>query len=426
MANDETASNEATTEKILSVVSAQSSSVNKENTEENEKIEKQANEPKLNEQEEIERQEKLIRSIHGIPEPEIVPNLDEQPPTPEAKDEIDNEEEEKHVKMRAPRTVMVSNLSKKASEGQVSTLFGFIGEIQSIKTFPKPGVACLARVAFIQFKNGLDAGIAIHLTNTVFIDRPLIITIYQENKIPDENEGLKHITPLDANYTYGKTENADEGHGILKNENLAGRNDNALFAGHIDDSTSLDRSIHVSNLDEILVSEISLVQFLAIAGAVEKVKISNDEAFVIFKLQKAVEAAFKLNGATFLGKQLVIRSATERDALLKRVKETDKNDTMRRVLAAQTLIEDVVGAGTFQPLTKSENAVKKEKIKKERRERERNNSKSNSRDRDRSRHKRQKYKKEARDSSDRKRRRSKSNSRERSKSKKSKSKRKDR
>lgn len=353
------------------------------------------------EKDEIERQEKLIRELHGIPEPEEPDPLDEQPPTPEAKEE--DEEETEPKREIHPRSIMVSNLSKKATDEQIKTLFGFIGEIGLIKTFPKKGVACLARVAFIQFKDGLDAGIAIHLTNTIFIDRPITVSIWQENQMPNEAEGLKHITPLDANYQYGKTELAE----VIKRKE---ENKNELFAGQIDDSTILDRSVHVSNLDPIVTSEIALVQFLAIAGAVEKCKLAGDEAYIVFKLQKAVDAAFKLNGATFLGKQLKIRPATDRDELMKRVEKQDKDDTLRRVIAAQTLIEDVVGAGTDEPLNpKSE--VKRERVKKERRDRDRSRDRSRkrsrSRDRSRSRHKHKhhKTKKEYHEPRDRKRRR---------------------
>merc|ERR1712098_453129 len=92
------------------------------------------------EKDEIERQEKLIRELHGIPEPEVPDPLDEQPPTPDAKQEDDETETKREIH---PRSIMVSNLSKKATDEQIKTLFGFIGDIGLIKTFPKKGVACL-------------------------------------------------------------------------------------------------------------------------------------------------------------------------------------------------------------------------------------------------------------------------------------------
>lgn len=350
------------------------------------------------EEEEIKRQEKLLREVHGIPEPD---EMDEQPPTPENK-EMDDDEADENAGIH-PRIVMCKNLSRKASEDQVRTLFEFLGPIKELKTFPKAGVACLARVAFVQFKDGIDAGVAIHLTNTVFIDRPLQVTMWQEEKMPDEAEGFKHITPLTELTAYGKQENGEDGHNLVKNEVFVGSNPNALFAGYLEDASVLERTIHVSNLDEILVSEISLVQFLAIAGAVEKVKITGSEALVVFKQLKAIEYAFKLNGATFLGKQLVIRGANDRDKLMKKVEETDKEDTMRRVLAAQELIEDVVGVGRDdRPITKYE--TKGEYRVKRERSRDRDRRKRRSRSRDRS------------SSKKHKRRRERSRSRDRSKS----------
>ena len=380
--------------------------------------------------EEIAAQEKLIRELHGIPEPEPEKPeqeenkdeddpMDEQPPTPENKEAANDEDKPKVVH---PKTVLVTNLSKKAKENQVRTLFEFLGEIKNLKIFPKEGVACVARCAFVQFKDGINAGVAIHLSNTIFIDRPLTVTIWQENSMPNDAEGLKHIVPLSAahQFAYGKTENDETGHNVIKSElnNLATSSNGALFSMHLDDSSVLERTIHVANLDEVLVHETSLVQFMAIAGAVDKVRITGSEALIVFKLQKAVEAAMKLNGATFLGKQLVIRGAEQADQVMKKVEVTDKDDTMRRVLAAQELIEDVVGTGRDdRPLAKMEFKSEAGKIKSESgSSRRRRRSRSRSRDRSKS----KKHKKEkSRRHRDRSRSRSRDRSRSHKKSKKS-------
>lgn len=376
--------------------------------------------------EEIAAQEKLIRELHGIPEPKIPEEkieepeddpMDEQPPTPENKEAADDEGKPRIVH---PKTILVTNLSKKAKEDQVKTLFEFIGEVKNLKIFPKEGVACIARCAFIQFKDGINAGVSIHLSNTIFIDRPITVAIWQENNMPNDAEGLKHIVPLSAAKAfYGKTENDETGHNMIKKEmnNFANSTSGALFSMHLDDSSVLERTIHVANLDEVLVHETSLVQFMAIAGAVDKVRITGTEALIVFKLQKAVEAAMKLNGATFLGKQLIIRGAEQADQVLKKVEVTNKDDTMRRVLAAQELIEDVVGTGRDdRPLTKmefkSESKVKSESSSSRRRRR--------SRSRDRSRSKSKKHKRDRdRDRSRRHRDRSRSRERSHKKSKKS-------
>jgi len=369
-------------------------------------------EPELNE-EEIKRQQALIREVHGIPEPE-----EEQPPTPEGEKEEDNGEKKPKVevpehilKLDLPKIAVVSNLSKKATDVQIKTLFGFIGEVEDCATFPAKGVPCAARCAFVKFYNPYDSGVATHLTNTVFIDRPLTVEIYRESnkEMPDESTGIKYMTPLEAEATYGKTKNEADGHGIREGENLAGRGRHNYLYTTVEDTPAIERTIHVENIDGVLVSEISLIQFFTIAGEINNVKIVDDEALVEFYKGKSVEAALKLNDATFLGRKLKIRPAIERDQVLRRVKATEDEDTMRRVLAAQTLIEEVVQAENHDEAgeyIKRERVKREHKVKKERRRsrsrsrdrkhRRRRRSRSGSRDRSSSKSKHKKHKREKR------------------------------
>jgi len=366
------------------------------------------------EQKKKEEEEKLIRELHGIPEPE--PEM-ENPPTPEQKEGQEEEEKELDPSLaKLPRMVVAKNVSRKASRDQISTLFGFLGKIEDMQIFPSDGVACAARAVFLKFANPLDAGIAVHLTNTIFIDRPLQCEIFdpeeeeKKGKFPEAAEGLKHITPLEADYMYGKTENDVDGYGVKKESLISGFKQYQTM--NLEETPEMDRSVHVENLDGILVSEVSLVQFLAIAGTVQKIRITGNEAYVEFTHSKHVGHALKLNGAMFLGKPLKIRPATERDSLLKKIDETEKDDTMRRVLAAQSLIEDVVRVGVDEPPK-----VKKERVKKEHKvKRERSGSRDRSSSRRKKERRRSRSRDRSRDHKDRKRSR---RSRSRDKKKKS-------
>ena len=137
--------------------------------------------------------------------------------------------------------------------------------------------------------------------------------LYETSKtvMPSLEEGLKFITPLEAESKHGTLKNEVGGHGIVPGQNLSGRTDrgegyrgdhtimntNYLYQ-QVEDTPAIDRSVHVQNLDPILVSEVSLVQFLNIAGEVHKVRITGSEAHVEFLKSKAVENALKLDEAT--------------------------------------------------------------------------------------------------------------------------------
>ena len=64
-----------------------------------------------------------------------------------------------------------------------------MGPIADYQLYPKmqepgnPG----SKVAFIRFEQGGSVGVAQHLTNTVFIDRPLVYVPFNEGIIPEES-----------------------------------------------------------------------------------------------------------------------------------------------------------------------------------------------------------------------------------------------
>ena len=55
----------------------------------------------------------------------------------------------------------------------------------------------MIQVAFIQFKNKEDIIVALHLTNTVFIDSALQVTEWKD-EWPDQSEALIYCTPKSA------------------------------------------------------------------------------------------------------------------------------------------------------------------------------------------------------------------------------------
>ena len=55
-----------------------------------------------------------------------------------------------------------------------------------------------SRVCFVKFHDPDSAVVAQHLTNTVFVDRALIVVPYAEGVIPDETKALSLLAPANA------------------------------------------------------------------------------------------------------------------------------------------------------------------------------------------------------------------------------------
>ena len=94
---------------------------------------------------------------------------------------------------------------------QMHTLFSFLGKIEDLRLYPSlrwehkkqskdltfdfifrdASVSIQSRCCYLKF---LDEGvlpISLHMTNTVFIDRAIIVQPFHSNEIPDELAGLE-------------------------------------------------------------------------------------------------------------------------------------------------------------------------------------------------------------------------------------------
>ncbi|XP_006009582.1 serine/arginine-rich splicing factor 11 isoform X1 [Latimeria chalumnae] len=96
--------------------------------------------------------------------------------------------------------IQVTNVSPSASSEQMRTLFGFLGKIDELRLFPpdESPLPVTSRVCFVKFHEPDSAVVAQHLTNTVFVDRALIVVPYAEGVIPDETKALSLLAPANA------------------------------------------------------------------------------------------------------------------------------------------------------------------------------------------------------------------------------------
>ncbi|CAL8406121.1 unnamed protein product [Arctogadus glacialis] len=81
--------------------------------------------------------------------------------------------------------VQVTNLSSAVSSEQMATLFGFLGDIEELRLYPPDNapIAFSSKVCYIKYREPSSVGVAQHLTNTVLIDRALIVVPCAEDDL---------------------------------------------------------------------------------------------------------------------------------------------------------------------------------------------------------------------------------------------------
>ncbi|KAM4575297.1 serine/arginine-rich splicing factor 11 [Fundulus diaphanus] len=96
--------------------------------------------------------------------------------------------------------VQVTNVSPSTTSEQMRTLFGFLGTIEELKLFPPDDspLPVTSRVCFVKFNEPESVGVSQHLTNTVFVDRALIVVPFAEGVIPDESKAMSLLAPANA------------------------------------------------------------------------------------------------------------------------------------------------------------------------------------------------------------------------------------
>ncbi|KAL7667713.1 hypothetical protein ACOME3_010481 [Neoechinorhynchus agilis] len=107
--------------------------------------------------------------------------------------------------MNAVHVVQIANISLNSSNDQFYTLFSSVGPIEEYVLYPTTEERCAsvaARVGYIRFKYSDCARMAVHLTNTMFLEKALIVTCVLSNRIPLEAEAMLYCAPLDLNVTF--------------------------------------------------------------------------------------------------------------------------------------------------------------------------------------------------------------------------------
>ncbi|XP_060805772.1 probable splicing factor, arginine/serine-rich 7 [Amyelois transitella] len=347
------------------------------------------------------------------------------------------------------RVIQVTNIAPQATKDQMQTLFGYLGKIDDIRLYPTiRDVSCpvQSRICYVKYYDSATVNVAQHMTNTVFIDRALIVIPMQSGEIPDEHKalemssngtlvpGLSSVEPrLPAHIL-----NALEG---MPPNQVIQTHDPKMVAAGLPPYPPLPATYDARKIEEIrrtvLVADVGsltqqqLVDHFCQAGEVKYLRFCERDvdtvkyALVEMTEQESVLAALKLNGSTVDGQTIKVHHATQSiskpQTKSNEAAQREIEEAMCRVKEAQNLIsaaiDPVIGLlSKDKRRTRSRSRSRRRSRSRSRRSRSRHRSKrSRSRSRHRSRRSRSRHRHRSRSRSrHRSSRRSRSRSRHRS------------
>lgn len=271
------------------------------------------------------------------------------------------------------KVVQITNIAPQATKDQMHSLFGFLGKIEDIRLYPTirdVSVPVQSRICYVKFFDQTCIGVAQHMTNTVFIDRALIVTPYQTStgEIPDEYRALDiaaqanivpGLYPSDPKLPPHVTNQIE---GIPPNQVIT-THDPLLVSNGLPpypplpvtyDARRIEeirRTLLVINIDESISAQ-QLIDFFATAGDVKYVRFctrdndSNRYALVEFSEQSSIIPGLKMNGSELAGKMIQVYHATQ--AIAKPMAKSNEaaqreiEEAMTRVKEAQSLISAAI------------------------------------------------------------------------------------
>ncbi|XP_011146884.1 probable splicing factor, arginine/serine-rich 7 [Harpegnathos saltator] len=361
------------------------------------------------------------------------------------------------------KVVQVTNIAPQATKDQMQTLFGYLGKIEDIRLYPTirdVAVPVQSRICYIKFHDQGCVAVAQHMTNTVFIDRALIVIPYQNGDIPDEQRALEltnngtvvpglypsepklppnvvnAIEGIPPNHVITTMDPKLEANGLPPYPHLPGHLDSRRIE-------EIRRTLIVANLDASVSAE-QLLEFFSNNNVEIKYlrmcsRDSDTEHYALVELseQGAVVAALLLNGKSLAERPIKIYHSTQAiakpEAKSNEAAQKEIEEAMSRVKEAHNLIsaaiDPMIGMLSKDKRSRSGSRSRKSRSRsrgRSRRSRSRKRSRSRhrrSRSRHRSRSKRSRSKERRRSSPSRRRSGSRSRHRSRSRSRRSRSRR---
>lgn len=212
-----------------------------------------------------------------------------------------------------PNIIQVVNVSPVATLEQMTSLFSYIDDIVNIELYHLQKDDLNFKVCFIEFRKLSSALVAQHLTNTVFIDRPLIVLPYNGRTIPDEETALASLDDISKHATKfneGVTSHVVTGVGGLQ---MFATIDPKLTSSGLPQYPNLPlttdpsrieeirRTLYIGNLDSTIPAD-QVMEFFNNIGEVKFIRLAGDDtqptrfAFVEYYHQSSVANALQKNG----------------------------------------------------------------------------------------------------------------------------------
>lgn len=270
------------------------------------------------------------------------------------------------------KVVQVTNIAPQATKDQMQTLFGYLGKIEDIRLYPTirdVAVPVQSRICYIKFYEQGSISVAQHMTNTVFIDRALIVIPYQNGDIPDEQRALEltnngTVVPglypsepkLPANVV-NSIEGLPPNHVITTMDPRLESNNLPLYPhlpGHLDSRRieEIRRTLVLGNL-EASVSADQLLDFFASNNVEIKylrlcTRDSDTDHYALIELseQASILPALQLNGRLLAGKPIKMCHSTQSiakpEAKSNEAAQKEIEEAMSRVKEAHNLISAAI------------------------------------------------------------------------------------
>nr|CAG4651361.1 EOG090X0EEC [Simocephalus serrulatus]SVE94522.1 EOG090X0EEC [Simocephalus serrulatus] len=254
------------------------------------------------------------------------------------------------------RVVQVTNVAPQANKEQMQTLFGIIGKIEDLRLYPTLrdlAAPVQLRICFVKYAEASDVPVALHLSNTVFIDRALSVSLYSGNDVPDEVKGLEIL-----NSANGFGSNDPKLPATLTNQ-IEGNPPNQvirtldprLSIHNLPNYPLLPASTDSRRLEEIRRTVVAInldpsrsakqvIDFFSSAGEVKYFRFCTKPgddiqyAMLEFVEQESIVPALKLNNKQFGDNIIKVYHSTQ--SIIKPVQQTKSNE------AAQKEIEEAV------------------------------------------------------------------------------------
>ncbi|XP_011701302.1 PREDICTED: probable splicing factor, arginine/serine-rich 7 [Wasmannia auropunctata] len=365
------------------------------------------------------------------------------------------------------KVVQVTNIAPQATKDQMQTLFGYLGKIEDIRLYPTirdVAVPVQSRICYIKFHDQGCVAVAQHMTNTVFIDRALIVIPYQNGDIPDEQRALEltnngtvvpglypsepklppnvvnAIEGIPPNHVITTMDPKLEANGLPSYPHLPGHLDSRRIE-------EIRRTLIVANVDTSVSPE-QLLDFFSNNNVEIKYlrmcsRDSDAEHYALVELseQATVVAALLLNGKQLVERPIKLYHSTQAiakpEAKSNEAAQKEIEEAMSRVKEAHNLISAAIdpmigmlskdkrsrsGSRSRKSRSRSRGRSRRSRSRKRSRSRHRR-SRSRHRRRSRSRSKRSRSKDRRRNSPSRRRSSSRSRHRSRSRSRRSRSRR---